>query len=44
MKKDRNSILKDPPVPKKKRKILISHGDKRIDYFYWLRDDKRKKS
>ncbi len=42
MKKVRNSILKDPPTPRKKRKILTSHGDKRVDYFYWLRDDERK--
>ncbi len=30
-----------PPNPKKKKKNLIAHGDKREDYYYWLRDDKR---
>ena len=34
--------MKKPPVPKKKAKELVSHGDKRTDYYYWLRDDKRK--
>ena len=34
--------MKNPPVPKKKAKELVSHGDKRTDYYYWLRDDKRK--
>ena len=27
------------PVPKKKK--LVSHGDIRIDNYYWLRDDSR---
>ena len=31
-----------PPQPKKVRKIHIAHGDKRIDDYYWLRDDTRK--
>ena len=31
-----------PPVPKKIKKKLISHGDERIDNYYWLRDDSRK--
>ena len=30
-----------PPNPKKKKKILIAHGDKRVDNYYWIRDDKR---
>ena len=34
--------MKKIPVPKKIKKKLISHGDERIDYYYWLRDDKRK--
>ena len=34
--------MKNPPVPKKISKELVAHGDKRIDYYYWLRDDKRK--
>ena len=32
----------NPPKPKKVRKILSAHGDKRVDYYYWLRDDSRK--
>ena len=32
----------NPPKPKKIKKILSAHGDKRIDYYYWLRDDSRK--
>ena len=35
--------MKKPPIPKKIKKILKAHGDERIDYYYWLRDDKRKK-
>ncbi len=31
-----------PPQPKKIKKILTAHGDKRIDNYYWLRDDTRK--
>ena len=27
-----------PPKAKKKEKILVHHGDKRIDSFYWLRE------
>ena len=34
--------MKNPPVPKKKAKELVLHGDSRTDYYYWLRDDKRK--
>ena len=34
--------MKKPPIPKKIKKILKAHGDERIDYYYWLRDDKRK--
>jgi oligopeptidase B len=34
--------MKNPPIPKKIKKILKAHGDKRIDWYYWLRDDKRK--
>ena len=29
------------PVPKKIPKKLVSHGDIRIDNYYWLRDDSR---
>ncbi len=29
------------PVPKKIPKKLVSHGDTRIDNYYWLRDDSR---
>ena len=29
------------PTPKKIPKELMSHGDKRIDNYYWLRDDSR---
>jgi len=31
-----------PPIPKKIKKKLIAHGDLRCDFYYWLRDDKRK--
>ena len=31
-----------PPKPKKIRKNLVAHKDKRIDWYYWLRDDERK--
>ena len=34
--------MKIPPKPKKIKKDLILHGDLRSDYYYWLRDDKRK--
>ncbi|MEE2903811.1 MAG: S9 family peptidase [Myxococcota bacterium] len=34
--------LKTPPIAKKIRKELVSHGDTRIDNYYWLRDDERK--
>ncbi len=32
----------EPPKPKKIKKSLSAHNDKRIDYYYWLRDDERK--
>ena len=32
----------EPPKPKKIKKSLLAHNDKRIDYYYWLRDDERK--
>ncbi|MDX2179631.1 MAG: S9 family peptidase [Bryobacteraceae bacterium] len=31
-----------PPVAKKVPKIIEAHGDKRVDNYFWLRDDKRK--
>ena len=31
-----------PPQPKKIKKIHTAHGDKRVDNYYWLRDDTRK--
>lgn len=34
--------MKNPPIPKKIKKILKAHGDTRIDWYFWLRDDKRK--
>ena len=34
--------MKKAPIPKKIKKILKAHGDTRIDWYYWLRDDKRK--
>ena len=34
--------MKNLPFPKKIKKILKAHGDKRIDNYYWLRDDNRK--
>jgi oligopeptidase B len=34
--------MKKPPIPKKIKKVLKKHGDKRIDNYFWLRDDKRK--
>ena len=39
---DMNTRLdKPPPVPEKIPYILKAHGDKRIDNYYWLRDDSR---
>ncbi|MDC0031856.1 S9 family peptidase [Pelagibacteraceae bacterium] len=32
----------NPPQPKKIKKIHTAHGDKRVDNYYWLRDDTRK--
>jgi oligopeptidase B len=34
--------MKNPPFPKKIKKSFIAHNDKRVDWYYWLRDDKRK--
>ena len=34
--------MKKPPIPKKIKKTLTLHKDKRIDWYYWLRDDERK--
>ena len=34
--------MKKAPFPKKIKKSFFAHGDLRVDYFYWLRDDKRK--
>ena len=34
--------MKKSPRPKKIKKNLVAHGDKRIDWYYWLRDDERK--
>ena len=31
-----------PPLAKAEPKVLISHGDERIDPYYWIRDDSRK--
>ena len=31
-----------PPIAKKVPKKLVSHGDTRVDDYYWLRDDERK--
>ena len=33
--------MRNPPQPKKIKKILTAHGDERIDNYYWLRDDTR---
>ncbi|MFL2755478.1 MAG: S9 family peptidase [Gammaproteobacteria bacterium] len=33
--------MKKAPTPKKIPKELVSHGDIRIDNYYWLRDDSR---
>ena len=30
------------PKPKKSLKVLSMHGDNRKDFYYWMRDDKRK--
>lgn len=35
------AIMK-PPVPKKVSHVLETHGDKREDNYYWIRDDDRK--
>ena len=32
----------NPPRPKKIKKLLTAHNDERLDWYYWLRDDKRK--
>tara|TARA_Y100000022_G_scaffold196170_1_gene202806 strand:- start:2709 stop:4763 length:2055 start_codon:yes stop_codon:yes gene_type:complete len=37
----RNFIIKNPPIPKKIKKVFRAHGDYREDYYHWLRDDKR---
>ncbi len=34
--------MKNPPIPKKIKKILKSHNHQRIDNYFWLRDDERK--
>jgi len=34
--------MKNPPIPKKIKRVLSNHNDKRIDWYYWLRDDDRK--
>lgn len=34
--------LVNPPVPKKVPHVLETHGDKREDNYYWIRDDERK--
>ena len=31
----------NPPDPKKVPYELVAHGDKRIDNYYWMRDDTR---
>ena len=33
-----------PPRPKKIKKNIELHGDIRVDNYYWLRDDTRKKA
>ncbi len=33
--------MKNPPFPKKIKKVHKNHNDKRIDFYYWLRDDRR---
>ena len=35
--------MKNAPIPKKIKKKLVAHNDERIDWYYWLRDDDRKK-
>ena len=35
--------MKNAPIPKKIKKKLVAHNDERIDWYYWLRDDERKK-
>ena len=34
--------MRNPPFPKKIKKVLSNHKDKRIDWYFWLRDDERK--
>ncbi|MBW4967848.1 S9 family peptidase [Pseudoalteromonas sp. CR1] len=36
------SVLPHSPVAKKQPKTLITHDKKRIDDYYWMRDDERK--
>ena len=33
--------MKNPPFPKKIKKTFTLHNDKRVDWYHWLRDDKR---
>ncbi len=34
--------MKKKPKAKKVKKVLKKHNDKRIDNYFWLRDDSRK--
>jgi protease II len=34
-------LLKNPPKPKKIPFTIELHGDRRLDNYYWLRDDTR---
>ncbi|XP_024378586.1 uncharacterized protein [Physcomitrium patens] len=35
-------VIPKPPVARKVSHVLETHGDKRIDDYYWIRDDERK--
>jgi len=35
-------VISKLPVPKKVSHVLETHGDKREDNYYWIRDDERK--
>lgn len=34
-------VRRNPPLPKKIRRVMEMFGDVRVDDYYWLRDDSR---
>ncbi len=39
--KETNMTRPDPPIAKRVPHELVTHGHRRVDHYYWLRDDKR---